>query len=141
MRTATSFCLKVLALVLWAFVPLYLYTLLVLHFPNVLPFGDLFSHQLVRGEYRWDFELMFVTIYAVWGYFLWLAASEPPKHELFIRFSIWANVAHGAIMIVIGLLRSGEALHLLLDGMVLIVPALLLFAAQHKNKAMKPMSE
>jgi hypothetical protein len=68
---------------------------------------------------------MFVAIYLVWAFFLWKASRNPEKHGLFIDFTIWANIAHGLVMILIGVL-SGEFHHLLFDGLTLILPSLLL---------------
>jgi len=76
---------------------------------------------------------MFITIYAVWVFFLWRASKNPEKHLLFIDFTIWANIAHGLIMIFIAVLR-GEFYHLLLDGLILILPSILLIYLKDQAK-------
>ena len=42
---------------------------------------------------------MLFVIYMVWSVFLIRAASDPFKYRSFLGFTIWANLAHGALMI------------------------------------------
>ena len=42
---------------------------------------------------------MLFVIYMVWSVFLIRAASDPFKYRSFLDFTIWANLAHGAVMI------------------------------------------
>ncbi len=107
---------------LWCYIPVFVITILSLNFLQY-PILKQFTPE-IRGSYHWDFELMFASIYAVWGWYLWQASKEPKKHSLLIDFSIWANIIHGLVMIVIGMLREGEFHHMLGDGLVLIVPAI-----------------
>lgn len=44
-------------------------------------------------------ELMIEIIYLVWGVFFFLAARRPLQYLSFIDFTIWANLAHGLLMI------------------------------------------
>jgi hypothetical protein len=44
--------------------------------------------------------LMLLLIYMVWGVFLLRAARDPRAHRSFLDFTMWANVAHGLLMIV-----------------------------------------
>ena len=53
---------------------------------------------------RWDIlskhvELMIETVYLVWGIFMLKAAREPLKNISFLNFTLWANLAHGLLMI------------------------------------------
>ena len=43
---------------------------------------------------------MLMVIYIVWGVFLLLAARDPYRYASFLRFTAWANLAHGGLMIV-----------------------------------------
>ena len=43
---------------------------------------------------------MLLLIYMVWGVFLLQAARDPRAHRSFLDFTMWANVAHGLLMIV-----------------------------------------
>ena len=43
---------------------------------------------------------MLMVIYIVWGVFLLLAAAHPYGYGSFLRFTAWANLAHGGLMIV-----------------------------------------
>jgi hypothetical protein len=42
---------------------------------------------------------MLFAIYIVWSVFLIRAASDPIKYRTFLDFTMWANLAHGALMI------------------------------------------
>lgn len=123
-KITLSVSLKVLAIILWLFTPLFLITILYLNNLINLP-GWLIPD--IRGEYKWDFELMFAVIYFVWGIFLWKAAKYPVKHLLFIDFTIWANLIHGLTMILIGIINKDEFFHLLNDGGLLIILASLIY--------------
>jgi hypothetical protein len=53
---------------------------------------------------RWDIlskhvELMIEIVYLVWGIFMLLAARKPLSSLSFINFTLWANLAHGVLMI------------------------------------------
>src|SRR5450432_3980583 len=54
---------------------------------------------------RWEplakhIELMLEGVYFVWGIFFFFAAQKPLRYLSFIDFTIWANAAHGLIMVV-----------------------------------------
>ena len=44
-------------------------------------------------------ELMIEIVYLVWGVFFFRAARNPLAYLSFIDFTIWANLAHGLLMI------------------------------------------
>jgi hypothetical protein len=53
---------------------------------------------------RWDVlakhvEMMLELIYLVWGIFMLMAARKPLAYLSFLRFTLWANLAHGLLMI------------------------------------------
>lgn len=53
---------------------------------------------------RWEplskhIELMIEIVYFVWGIFFFLAARNPLQYLSFINFTIWANLAHGLLMV------------------------------------------
>jgi len=53
---------------------------------------------------RWDIlskhvELMIEMVYLVWGIFMLLAARKPLAYLSFLRFTLWANLAHGLLMV------------------------------------------
>jgi len=53
---------------------------------------------------RWDIlskhvELMIEIVYLVWGIFMLLAARNPSRYLSFLHFTLWANLAHGLLMI------------------------------------------
>lgn len=52
---------------------------------------------------RWDIlskhvELMIEIVYLVWGIFMLLAARKPLSYLSFLNFTLWANLAHGLLM-------------------------------------------
>jgi hypothetical protein len=57
---------------------------------NDVRFGDDHAHV----------SSMLLLIYMVWGVFLLRAAGDPPAHRSFLDFTMWANAAHGLLMIV-----------------------------------------
>jgi hypothetical protein len=42
---------------------------------------------------------MLMVIYIVWGVFLLRAASDPRSYGSFLSFTMWANFAHGLLMV------------------------------------------
>jgi hypothetical protein len=53
---------------------------------------------------RWDIlskhvELMIEIVYLVWGIFMLIAARKPLANLSFLKFTLWANLAHGILMI------------------------------------------
>lgn len=81
---------------------------------SILLFGTLFlltsfdSPVMQEGGVlrflRWDIlskhvELMIEIVYLVWGIFMLLAARKPVAYLSFLQFTLWANLAHGLLMI------------------------------------------
>ena len=53
---------------------------------------------------RWDIlskhvDLMIEIVYLVWGIFMLIAARKPLSNLSFLNFTLWANLAHGILMI------------------------------------------
>ena len=53
---------------------------------------------------RWDIlskhvELMIEIVYLVWGIYMLKAARKPLAYVSFLKFTLWANLAHGLLMI------------------------------------------
>jgi hypothetical protein len=42
---------------------------------------------------------MLFVIYMVWSIYLIRAAADPLKHQSFLDFTMWANLAHGLLMV------------------------------------------
>ena len=92
----------------------------------------------IRGSrYAWDYEAMYAALNLVWGIYCWKASKQPEQHALFIEFTIAANIFHPIVMTTIGFFRSGEFYHLLIDSLVLLVPALLLLHARATEQKLK----
>ena len=105
-----------------AFVPWI--TLILLNAPILAPGGTL--APLLRFQpYNAHYESMMAALHIVWAVMLWRASNNPAKHPLFIDFTIWANAAHGLVMLVATPVQKGiimaviEALPLLVIAAVL----------------------
>ena len=81
---------------------------------SVILFGGLFLLTSVDASImqeggalrfmRWDIlskhvELMIEIVYLVWGIFMLIAARKPLSSLSFLNFTLWANLAHGLLMI------------------------------------------
>ena len=80
--------------------------LILLNAPIVAPGGSL--APLLRFQpYNASYESMMAAIYITWAVMLWRASSDPTKHPLFIDFTIWANAAHGLVMVIATPIQKG----------------------------------
>jgi hypothetical protein len=81
---------------------------------SLLLFGTLFTLTLVDSPLmqeggalrfmRWEplakhIELMIEALYLVWAVYFFRAARAPLQYLSFIDFTIWANLAHGLLMV------------------------------------------
>ena len=53
---------------------------------------------------------MMAAIHIVWAVMLWRASADPAQHALFIEFTIWANIAHGVVMLIATPMQKGLAM-------------------------------
>lgn len=74
-------------------------TLILLHAP-MLASGGRLAPLLRFQPYNAHYESMLAAIHIVWAVMLWRASGDPARHTLFIDFTIWANAAHGLVMVV-----------------------------------------
>lgn len=105
------------------------------------PVPDAARDLLLWGTNGRAYELMICAIYLVWGIFLWVAAREPARHRLFLDFTVVANVAHFATMLVEGLTLPGEHHHLYGDvllGWVLLLPLAVTWSRVRRTTASRP---
>lgn len=97
--------LRVLAIgFIAAFIPWI--TLILLNAPALAPGGRL-APVLRFQPYNSSYESMLTAIHIVWAIMLWRASYEPARHRLFLDFTIWANVAHGLVMLVVTPIQKG----------------------------------
>ena len=118
--TALRLFLRVLSLgLLAAFIPWL--TLILLKAPILAPGGTL--APLLRFQpYNASYESMLAAIHIVWAVMLWRASSDPPRHALFIDFSIWANAAHGLVMVIATPIQKGPVM-MMVESLPLLVIA------------------
>jgi len=57
--------------------------------------------------YNAYYESMLTAIHTVWAIMLWRASRNPAEHVLFIDFTIWANAAHGIVMVIATPIQKG----------------------------------
>lgn len=106
-----------------AFVPWI--TLILLNAPVLAP-GGVLAPLLRFQPYNVPYESMMTAIHLVWAVMLWRASRDPGKHILFIEFTIWANAAHGLVMLIATPMRKGF-LMTFVEGLPLFVIAAVLW--------------
>ena len=101
-------------------------TLILLHAPILAPGGSL--APLLRFQpYNPHYESMMAAIHIVWAVMLWRASGDPARHLLFIDFTIWANVAHGLVMLVATPLQKGFVMTVIEGVPLFVIAAVLLW--------------
>ena len=96
-------------------------TLILLNAPILAPGGTL--APLLRFQpYNAPYESMMAAIYIVWAVMLWRASGEPSRHPLFIDFTLWANAAHGLVMLMATPIQKGPVM-MVIEGLPLLVIA------------------
>ena len=63
-------------------------------------------HWLIWDDVTGHVGPMLFIIYLVWGVFFFLAANKPYEYRSFLDFTMWANLAHGLLMIPMALEHS-----------------------------------
>jgi hypothetical protein len=127
--------LKVLSVgFLTAFIPWI--TLILLNAPILAPGGSL--APLLRFQpYNAPYESMMTAIHIVWAVMLWRASDDPARHPLFIDFTIWANAAHGLVMLIATPMQKGLVMTLI-EGLPLFVIAAVLAWLRPKRSGIWP---
>lgn len=119
-----------------AFVPWI--TLIVLQAPFLEP-GSAFAPLLRFQPYNASLEGMMAAIHIAWAVMLWRASGDPARHLLFIDFTIWANAAHGAVMLVATPLKKGLVMTAIEGFPLLVIAAVLLWLRpRHGDVAVRP---
>ena len=128
MQNYLKWNLRLTSVFLWYFTPAYILTVL-----GSVSNLRIFGYSFVRQPYQWDFELMFAVLFLIWGIFTWIASCNPKENSLFVRFTAWALLTHGIVMICLGFLRAGELTHFLIDSVPYFVLGLVLFFGINKK--------
>lgn len=95
-------------------------TLIVLDAPILAPGG--LATYLRFQPYNAHYESMLTAIHIVWAVMLWRASTHPERHLLFVDFTIWANAAHGLVMLIVTPSQKG-LLMTAVEGLPLLVLA------------------
>ncbi|HET9361790.1 MAG TPA: DUF6632 domain-containing protein [Vicinamibacterales bacterium] len=110
--------------------------LILLNAPSLAHGGSL--APLLRFQpYNASYESMMTAIYIVWAVMLWRASDDPAQHYLFIDFTIWANAAHGLVMLIATPLQKGLVMTLI-EGVPLFAIAAVLAWLRPKRPAVRP---
>jgi hypothetical protein len=81
-------------------------TLILLNAPVLAP-GSALTPLARFQPYNANYESMMAAVYVVWAVMLWRASYDPAEHLLFLDFTIWANAAHGLVMLVATPVQKG----------------------------------
>jgi hypothetical protein len=99
-------------------------TLILLNAP-ILAAGGRLAPLLRFQPYNAYYESMMAAIHIVWAVMLWRASDNPARHPLFIDFTIWANAAHGLVMLIATPIQKGLVM-MVIEGLPLFVIAAVL---------------
>lgn len=111
-------------------------TLILVNAPALAPGGSL--APLLRFQpYNANYESMMAAIHIVWAVMLWRASRDPARHLLFIDFTIWANAAHGLVMLIATPLQKGLVM-MFFEGLPLIGLAAALWWLRPRLSAATP---
>lgn len=130
MRVTLSLALKIFALFFWWYGVVFVVSIAPL---LGFPVSEEFIPEYRGDVYAWDFELLFTSIFIVWGWFLWVASRAPEKHTFFINFTVAATIAHIMSMLIIGFVRSEDLWHMLKDAIALAIPVVLVLHTRGTN--------
>lgn len=121
--TWLSLFLRVLSFAfLAAFIPWI--TLILLNAPVLAP-GGVLAPWLRFQPYNPYYESMLTVIHLTWAVMLWRASGNPAKHLLFIDFTMWANAAHGVVMLIATPIQKGFAMTIVEGAPLLGIAAVL----------------
>lgn len=112
-------------------------TFILLKVPILAPGGTL--APLLRFQpYNAHYESMMAAIHIVWAIMLWRASDDPARHFLFIDFTVWANVAHGLVMLVATPLQKGLFMTAIEGLPLFVIAAVLLWLRPRHADATAP---
>ena len=116
--------LRVSAIFLWYFTPLFF---LVISSNSLLKQNTFLGDLIIRFPYQWDYELMFLGFYLVWGVFVWKVAENPENNMNFIKFTAWGFFVTALTNIVVGFFRMQDLWHLSMDSIPWLALSFLIF--------------
>ena len=100
-------------------------TLILLNAPILAP-GGVLAPWLRFQPYNPHYEVMLTAIHLTWAVMLWRASGNPAKHSLFIDFTMWANAAHGVVMLIVTPIQKGLVMTVI-EGLPLLGTAAVLW--------------
>lgn len=115
-------------------------TLILLDAPILAPGGTL-APELRFQPYNADYESMLAAINIVWAVMLWRASDKPAEHALFIDFTIWANMAHGLVMLIATPIQKGLVMTFIEGIPLFVVAAVMLWLRPRTSLRMAPPAQ
>lgn len=128
MKTKLSFSLKLLAVFYWSYIPTFLLSFSSYRYTDL---GQIFVREAQVAN--WEFELLFLLIFMIWGIFLWKVSNNPYKHRLFIDFTLFAGLIHILWMLFVASVNTMDTLHLVKDAAVFSIPLVLVYYFYKKH--------
>src|SRR5688500_9363776 len=80
-------------------------------------------HWLIWDDIHGHVGPMIFIIYIIWGVYCLIASKNPMQHISFLKFTMWANLGHGLVMVPMALSEKLYHLRMLTD-----IPFILLIA-------------
>jgi hypothetical protein len=78
---------------------------------------------------------MMTAIHIVWAIMLWRASEDPAKHALFVDFTMWANAAHGVVMLIVTPTQKGLAMTMIEGVPLFLIAAVLWWLGPNRSPA------
>lgn len=114
-------------------------TLILLNAPILAP-GSSLAPLLRFQPYNPHYESMMAAIHLVWAVMLWRASYDPAGNVLFIDFTIWANVAHGLVMLIATPLQKGLPMTVIEGFPLFVIAGVLLWLRPRRGDTIDAMS-
>ncbi|HEV8283081.1 MAG TPA: DUF6632 domain-containing protein [Chitinophagaceae bacterium] len=97
-------------------------------------------HWLIWDNIHGHVGPMIFIIYIIWGIYFLIAAKDPVKHISFLKFTMWANLGHGLVMIPMALTDSSYHSKFLTDIPFIILIAVAIYVWMPDNNTQKQLA-
>jgi hypothetical protein len=110
----------------YGWLSLLLFTVLLAAFTFDLPAFDTGGplNWMLWGGVNDHIAPMLLAVYVVWSLYIIRAARDPLANTLFLEFTVWANVAHGVVMIPEALMAPEFTVKFATDIPMVFLPAI-----------------
>ena len=94
-------------------------------------------HWLLWDDLPGHVGPMIFSSYIVWGLYFFKVAKDPLKHQSFLDFTMWANLAHGLVMVPMALNDATYHLRFLTDIPFILLTALGIYLWKPNDNELK----